>query len=59
MMVRIVLSVIDVALRGRTGKGLNEHGGIPEHDRDMRNFARSALLGVAYAASIGGLGTLS
>ena len=58
MMVPIVLSVIDVALRSRTGKGLSEHGGIPDDDRDMRNFALSALLGVAYAASIGGLGTI-
>ena len=58
MMVPIVLSVIDVALSSRTGKSLSEHGGIPEDDRDMRNFALSALLGVAYAASIGGLGTI-
>ncbi|HSQ09139.1 MAG TPA: DASS family sodium-coupled anion symporter, partial [Burkholderiaceae bacterium] len=58
MMIPIVLSVIDVALRRRTGKGLAEHGGIPDDDRDMRNFALSALLGVAYAASIGGLGTI-
>jgi sodium-dependent dicarboxylate transporter 2/3/5 len=58
MMIPIVLSVIDVALRSRSGKGLKEHGGIPEDDRDVRNFALSALLGVAYAASIGGLGTI-
>src|SRR5512134_3992996 len=58
MMIPIVLSVIDVALRRRSGKGLAEHGGIPDDDRDMRNFALSALLGVAYAASIGGLGTI-
>jgi len=58
MMVPIVLSVLDVALRRRTGKKLAEPGGIPEADRDMRNFALSALLGVAYAASIGGLGTI-
>ena len=58
MMIPIVLSVIDVTLRRRTGKGLAEHGGIPDDDRDMRNFALSALLGVAYAASIGGLGTI-
>jgi len=58
MMVPIVLSVIDVALRRRTGKGLAEHGGIPGEDRDMSNFALSALLGIAYAASIGGLGTI-
>lgn len=58
MMIPIVLSVVDVALRSRTGKGLAEHGGIPASDRDVRNFALSALLGVAYAASIGGLGTI-
>jgi sodium-dependent dicarboxylate transporter 2/3/5 len=58
MMIPIVLSVIDVALRRRSGKGLAEHGGIPDDDRDMRNFALSALLGIAYAASIGGLGTI-
>ena len=58
MMVPIVLSVVDVALRRRTGKTLAELGGIPEADRDLRNFALSALLGVAYAASIGGLGTI-
>jgi sodium-dependent dicarboxylate transporter 2/3/5 len=58
MMIPIVLSVIDVALRSRTGKGLAEHGGIPGEDRDVRNFALSALLGVAYSASIGGLGTI-
>ena len=58
MMVPIVLSVVDVALRRRSGKSLAELGGIPQDDRDMRNFALSALLGVAYAASIGGLGTI-
>jgi sodium-dependent dicarboxylate transporter 2/3/5 len=56
MMVPIMLSVIDVALRRRTGRGLDEHGGIPQEDRDLSNFAFSALLGVAYAASIGGAG---
>jgi sodium-dependent dicarboxylate transporter 2/3/5 len=58
MMVPIVLSVVDVALRRRRGQSLAELGGIPEDDRDLRNFALSALLGVAYAASIGGLGTI-
>jgi sodium-dependent dicarboxylate transporter 2/3/5 len=58
MMVPIVLSVVDVALRRRRGKSLAELGGIPTDDRDLRNFALSALLGVAYAASIGGLGTI-
>ena len=58
MMVPIVLSVVDVALRRRRGKSLAELGGIPQDDRDLRNFALSALLGVAYGASIGGLGTI-
>jgi sodium-dependent dicarboxylate transporter 2/3/5 len=58
MMVPIVLSVVDVALRSRRGKSLAELGGIPQDDRDLRNFALSALLGVAYGASIGGLGTI-
>jgi sodium-dependent dicarboxylate transporter 2/3/5 len=53
-----VLSVVDVAARRRCGKSLAELGGIPRDDHDLRNFALSALLGVAYAASIGGLGTI-
>ncbi len=58
MMVPIAMSVIDVSLRRRTGRTLAEHGGIPEDDVDDRNFALSALLGIAYASSIGGLGTI-
>jgi sodium-dependent dicarboxylate transporter 2/3/5 len=58
MMVPIAMSVIDVSLKRRTGRTLAEHGGIPEGDVDDRNFALSALLGIAYAASIGGLGTI-
>jgi sodium-dependent dicarboxylate transporter 2/3/5 len=58
MMVPIALSVVDVSLKRRTGRTLAEHGGIPDDDVDDRNFALSALLGVAYAASIGGLGTI-
>src|SRR5512137_477948 len=41
MMVPIVLSVVDVALRRRRGQSLAELGGIPEDDRDLRNFALS------------------
>jgi len=48
MMIPIVLAVIDVALRSRVVKGLSELGGIPEDNRDVRNFALSALLGAAY-----------
>lgn len=58
MMVPIALSIVDLSLRRRTGRSLAEHGGIPQDDVDDRNFALSLLLGVAYAASIGGLGTI-
>ena len=58
MMVPIALSVIDVSLKRRTGHTLAEHGGIPADDIDNRNLALATLLGVAYAASIGGLGTI-
>jgi sodium-dependent dicarboxylate transporter 2/3/5 len=58
MMVPIALSVIDLVLLRRTGKSLAEQGGIPQQDADVRNLALSLLLGVAYAASIGGLGTI-
>jgi len=58
MMVPIALSIVDLSLRRRTGRSLAEHGGIPQDDADDRNFALSLLLGVAYAASIGGLGTI-
>ena len=58
MMVPIALSVIDLALRQRSGKGLAELGGIPQEDRDERNFAMALLLCIAYAASIGGVATI-
>ena len=58
MRVPIALSVIDVSLQRRTGRTLAQHGGIPADDVDNRNFALAALLGIAYAASIGGLGTI-
>jgi sodium-dependent dicarboxylate transporter 2/3/5 len=58
MMVPIALSVIDLVLRGRTGAGLKESGGIPQDRVPERNFATGLLLGVAYAASIGGIATI-
>lgn len=58
MMVPIALSIIDLSLSRRTGRTLAEHGGIPQEDVDDRNLALSLLLGVAYASSIGGLGTI-
>ena len=58
MMVPIALSIVDLSLVRRTGRTLAEHGGIPTEDADARNLALSLLLGVAYAASIGGVGTI-
>jgi len=56
MMVPIVLSVIDVALRRRTGKGLTEHGGIPTTIATCATL-HVTLLGVAYGRR-SGLGTI-
>jgi sodium-dependent dicarboxylate transporter 2/3/5 len=56
MMIPIALSVIDVVLRQANGRTLEEtetFGGGPGH-----NFAVCLLLGIAYGASIGGIGTL-
>lgn len=58
MMVPIALSVIDLVLLRRTGRTLQQAGGIPREDRDHRNFAMGLLLCIAYAASIGGVATL-
>jgi len=58
MMVPIAASVVDLVLRSRTGKGLRESGGIPQECVAERNFAVGLLLAVAYAASIGGIGTI-
>ena len=49
MMVPIALSVIDLVLVSRTGKGLKESGGIPQDKIPERNFATGLLLCVAYA----------
>lgn len=58
MMVPIALSVIDLVLRSRTGKGLKESGGVPQDRIPERNFATGLLLCIAYAASIGGVATI-
>ena len=58
MMVPIALSVIDLVLRSRTGKGVKESGGIPQDRIPERNFATGLLLCVAYSASIGGIATI-
>ncbi len=56
MMLPIALSVVDMVLRKSVGRTIDEtrtfsHG-------EGRNFALCLLLGIAYAASIGGIGTL-
>lgn len=58
MMLPIALSVIDLLMRQRTGKGLDQRGGFAAADPDNQNFALAVLLGIAYAASIGGVGTI-
>ena len=58
MMTPIALSVVDLALRSRTGAGLKESGGIPQDLIPERNFATGLLLSIAYAASIGGVATI-
>lgn len=55
MMLPIALSVITL-LGESAGQGPDGGGGISGHEG--RNFAVCLLLGVAYAASIGGVGTL-
>lgn len=58
MMLPIALSVIDLVLRKNAGASLNEQGGLPAEGVPGRNFALSLMLGIAYAASIGGIGTI-
>jgi sodium-dependent dicarboxylate transporter 2/3/5 len=58
MMVPIALAVVNLVLKQRTGKTLAEHGGIPADRRGDRYFALALLLGIAYSASIGGIGTI-
>src|SRR4030095_4984922 len=58
MMVPIALSVVDLVLRNRTGAGLKESKVIPEDRPAEGNFAAGLLLGIAYAASIGGVATI-
>ena len=56
MMLPIALSVIDLVLVRKTGQSLTEAGGLPAETG--RNFALCLMLGIAYAASIGGVGTI-
>ena len=56
MMLPIALSVIDLVLRRVGGKTIGETESFSEGAG--HNFALCLLLGIAYAASIGGIGTL-
>lgn len=58
MMIPIALAVINLVLKQRSGRTLEEHGGIPVDDTADRRFALALLLAVAYSASIGGIGTI-
>jgi len=57
MMLPIALSVIDLVLKEHAGSSLDA-GGLPEVGMPGRNFALSLMLGLAYAASIGGIATI-
>ena len=56
MMLPIALSVVDLVLRQTSGQPLAATGPLPEVAG--RNFALCLMLGIAYAASIGGIATL-
>jgi sodium-dependent dicarboxylate transporter 2/3/5 len=58
MMLPIAMSVCRMVL-DQSGEGEAEHAGNPLHSKDpnVRNFGIAALIGVAYAATIGGVAT--
>jgi sodium-dependent dicarboxylate transporter 2/3/5 len=55
VMLPIGMSVVSTALEGARDAGPDHDG---SHTRGVRNFATCVVLGIAYAASIGGVGTL-
>jgi len=57
MMLPIAISVIDLVLEQHRRAPLRD-GGLPGPDQPGRNFALSLMLGIAYAASIGGIATI-
>jgi solute carrier family 13 (sodium-dependent dicarboxylate transporter), member 2/3/5 len=57
MMLPIALSVIDLVLKQHGDTTLRESG-LPQEGTPGRNFALSLMLGIAYAASIGGIATI-
>ena len=58
IMVPIAISVINLVLSTRHGSGLGENGDMTAFNQTERNYATGLLLGIAYAASIGGIATL-
>jgi sodium-dependent dicarboxylate transporter 2/3/5 len=58
MMMPVGLSVIDLVLKRKTGATLTGEGSLPDAGTPGRNFALCLMLGIAYAASIGGVGTI-
>lgn len=58
MMLPIGVSVIDLVLRQTTGSALTQSGSLPGAGTPGRNFAICLMLGIAYAASIGGIATI-
>lgn len=58
MMLPIALSVIDLVFQQQHGETLSERGALVGQPDKGRNFALSLMLGIAYAASIGGMATI-
>ncbi|MGA0853978.1 MAG: SLC13 family permease [Luteolibacter sp.] len=58
IMVPIAISVINLVLHTRNGRCIGENGDMDAFDQTERNYATGLLLGIAYAASIGGIATL-
>ena len=58
IMVPIAISVINLVLHTRKGCGIGEDGDMAGFSQSERNYATGLLLGIAYAASIGGISTL-
>ena len=59
MMMPVGLSVIDLVLKQKTGSTLTGGDGtMPDDGAPGRNFALCLMLGIAYAASIGGVGSI-
>ncbi|HVR28049.1 MAG TPA: DASS family sodium-coupled anion symporter, partial [Thermoanaerobaculia bacterium] len=58
MMLPIALSVVDLVFSQQHGRTLTSVGALPAEDVKGRNFALSLMLGIAYAASIGGIATI-